>query len=369
MAEFSVEVYHLKVEPHGNADTLDLGVIGDYKSVIRKGQFQDGQLVAYIPEAAIIPDDLLAELGLTGKLSGSAKNRVKAIKLRGVLSQGIVYAAREGWVEGQNVMEELKITKYEPPIPSQFAGEQGSLKPRVLNGETQAQGTLTLKFDIENIKKWNRIFEEGEEVVMTEKTHGSFCCIGVVPEEYRSPDLLQGMYAVSSKGLIRNGVFIKDNEVNKNNTYLRAATKFQLGNWTSQIRDLLETKETVWLLGEVYGLSVQGGYGYGVDRGDVGFRAFDIKVGDHYLDYVPFKDLCDMHNIETVPLLYRGPFSRDALALATNGKETLSGNEAHIREGTVVKPVLERVDRRLGRVILKSVSDAYLAKSDGEEIQ
>ena len=40
------------------------------------------------------------------------------------------------------------------------------------------------------------------------------------------------------------------------------------------------------------------------------------------------------------------------------GKTTLAGK--HIREGVVVKPEKERKDPRIGRVVLKYLSDAYL---------
>lgn len=381
MASFSVEVYKVKVEPHGNADSLELAVIGEYRSIIRKGQYKDGDLVAYIPEAAMVPQTLLTEMGLEGRLAGSEKNRVKAIKLRGVMSQGLVYPARIGWIEGQDVTEELGITKYEPRIPAQFAGEQGSLKPREIHGLTQTQGTLSVKFDIENFKKYNTLFEEGEEVVITEKIHGSFSCYGAVPEDYHNPDLLQGKYAVSSKGLISKGIFLKDNDANANNTYIKAAKKFRLGEIADLIRSNLNGRPNkyksgrmgdvgpVWIMGEVYGRSVQGEMAYGVESGDVSFRAFDIKVGGQYMDYDLFLSFMNYHGIPTVPLLYRGSFSKEKLLELTSGKETVTGNGMHIREGVVVKPVHERVDHKIGRAILKSVSDAYLEKSTGEEIQ
>jgi hypothetical protein len=44
----------------------------------------------------------------------------------------------------------------------------------------------------------------------------------------------------------------------------------------------------------------------------------------------------------------------------TDGKTTFDG--AHIREGIVMKPTKERVEPELGRVILKSVSEAYLLR-------
>ena len=95
MATFDVKVRHLDaVEPHPNADRLELAVVGDYRAVVAKGQFQAGDAIAYLPEASVLPAELIAELGLTGKLAGPDANRVHAVRLRGALSQGVVMAAR-----------------------------------------------------------------------------------------------------------------------------------------------------------------------------------------------------------------------------------------------------------------------------------
>ena len=91
MSEFEVKTYPVIIERHPDADLLELARIGDYYSIVLKGQFQTGDTCAYIPEASVIPDNLIAKMGLEGKLAGRAHNRVKAIKLRGVLSQGLVY--------------------------------------------------------------------------------------------------------------------------------------------------------------------------------------------------------------------------------------------------------------------------------------
>lgn len=115
MARFLVEVLRLTdVEPHPNADRLDLAVVGNYRVIVAKGSFHTDDLVAYIPEAALLPEAVIDELGVRNYLAGSQHNRVKAQKLRGILSQGLVYAARPGWESGQDVSVELGITKWEP---------------------------------------------------------------------------------------------------------------------------------------------------------------------------------------------------------------------------------------------------------------
>ena len=109
MSSFAVQVLQLTILPHENADVLELAKIGDYLSVVKKGEFKTGQLGVYIPEAALVPDDILESMGLVGKLAGSSHNRVKAARLRGILSQGLVYPVRSGLVTKKDKTLYIKI--------------------------------------------------------------------------------------------------------------------------------------------------------------------------------------------------------------------------------------------------------------------
>lgn len=369
MATFKVEVKRIKVSPHPDPEVnkLEVGQIDDYNVVIGKGSFKTNDLVAYIPEQAIVPNDILEELNLVGRLAGSNKNRVKAIKLRGVMSQGLVYKARPDWSFGDDVTEELGIIKYEPPIPPKMAGEFNS------------HSDISLKFDIENFKAYPDIIPDGEEVIFTEKVHGTFIMVGLPHYEFRREDMIDGKLFVSSKGMGAKGLYLKDNDKNKENVYIRAVRNYGLAEKLENMRyhfinrpcregvELNSNQATLWLLGEVYG--VQKGYGYGANGGYPGFRAFAVKVGNKYL---PNRDLFEAvlnaQSIPFTPVLYRGPFSKKVLKEYTDGMETVSGEEKHIREGVVITLAEEQFNGDIGRIILKSVSDAYLGKSTGEEI-
>jgi RNA ligase (TIGR02306 family) len=121
MSTFTVPIVRIRaIEPIDNADAIELAVIGDYRSVVRKGQYAPGDRAVYLPEASVLPDDLIERLGLTGRLAGGAKNRIKAIRLRGCLSQGIlVDDVPHGFDDGECVAEWLGVTKYEPPARMQ----------------------------------------------------------------------------------------------------------------------------------------------------------------------------------------------------------------------------------------------------------
>ena len=370
MAEFEAKVYRLTIEEHPNADRLELAVVGAYRSIVQKGMFKTGDLGVYIPEAAIVPDWLIQELGLENKLAGKDKNRVKAVKLRGILSQGLVYpvieeedAYRLDGVDdqykevyiGEDVTEWLGLTKYEPPIPTHMAGE-------VMNAFGH-----TIKYDIENWKKYPDVIEDGEHVVMTEKIHGTWCCLGY-HYDIEHP-------IVTSKGLSEKGLIFKMNEQNQNNLYIRAlrATEVDGDDVVTRARrkNLFGEGVPFYILCEVFGEGVQDlFYGESVAQRPP-IRVFDIYIGEpgqgYYLDHHLMAARCQLLGLEFVPVLYLGPFSKEVMLEHTDGKETVSGQESNLREGTVIKPLYGREVTDLGRVILKSVSEKYIMRKDATE--
>jgi len=346
MAKFEAKVYRLTIEEHPNADTIELAKVGDYRSIVRKGQFKTGDLGVYVPEAAIVPDWLISELGLEGKLAGKDKNRVKAVKLRGIFSQGLIYPVhatqlRDGYGysisrpltahqlpmacrvhEGSNVTEFLGITKWEPPIPT------------CMNGEVYNAFGYTLKYDIENIKRYPDVFEDGEEVSITEKIHGTWCCFGSHPTV--------DVPVVTSKGLSEKGLAFKFNDANKRNLYIRAFHSGTENERTvveraAEVLGILLTDTPIYLLGEIYGMGVQDLL-YGIDKPQ--FRLFDIYVGEpgqgKYVDAIKLPRIANALGVGTVPELYVGRYSKDIVQQYTDGDETVSGQAAHMREGIVI---------------------------------
>ena len=369
MADFKATVERIQIEEHPNADALELAVIGGYRAIVKKGQFQSGDLAVYIPEQAVLPEWLVKKLGLEGRLAGKQSNRVKAIKLRGVLSQGLVYSLvgdqnpdfpdactlavensteTMGVGEGDDVTEFLGIVKYEPPIPTSMSGQ-------VFN----AMG-MTLKYDIENIKRHPDVLKDQEVCVVTEKLHGTWACFGYHPN---APHPI-----VTSKGLSAQGLAFKFVEENDRNLYVRAFRQHQAA--LEKVKESFPDKP-VYILGEIFGRGVQD-LGYG--QMEPQFRVFDIYVGEPgqgdfmpplaMLDWVP-----ETLGLETVPRLHVGPIDDELIEELTNGNETVSGTSANIREGIVIKPLMPRVDDEIGRVVLKSVSEDYLLRKGGSELQ
>ena len=355
MSEFKSDIHVITIEPHPNADRIEIAKVGEYNCIVAKDAFKTGDLAAYIPEGAIVPEDVLEELGLTGRLSGSNKNRVKAIKLRGVLSQGIVHPVKTGRLEmivckeGDDVTEILGLEKYVPKVPTALSGHTN--KP-VFNNPA------TLKYDV-NAWKRQRLYTKdlfkGVEVVATEKIHGTFCGISYRPEDG---------FAVFSKGLGGRGITLKDCPENDNNVYVQALRKYK-GKIEDFHRMSLHSDSRVFICGEIFGEGVQD-LSYGVPRDQKAFAVFDIRVNDRWLPWDEVEDLCEMVGLTTVPVLYVG-FDLDVALSYVDGKTTYPGK--HTREGIVLRTFEETVDKMGQRCVLKLVSEAYLLREKGTEYE
>ena len=391
MSSFNVKIVKIEdVSQHPNADRLEIVKILGFDVVVGKGCFKKGDLTAYIPEASIVPDHIANTIGVKGKLYGKKKNRVKIIALRGVYSQGLLYPIEKNASDeyqisvfkdgvsktktvtlNEDVAEFMEIEKYRVEVPPMFQGE-------VFPIDVMER----IRFDIENIKNYPDIIKDGEEVVFTEKIHGTFTHVVYLPPAYISrekinyPDAFQsdkGIVMVSSKQNSHNGfMFKKDGENNDRNAYLRSVRDQDLLNKLPLYFE--EYQYPVILLAETFGPHIQD-LNYGVLKGEQkGFRVFSVYTKEDGGMFKPMdSDELDLIlqslSLDRAPVLYRGPFSEEVMMQFTNGKETISGKEMHIREGIVISPMVERYNSslNLGRVILKSINVDYLTRKGGTE--
>jgi len=314
MSEFHIEVVRIgKVGRHPNADNLSITHIYDYPVIFRTGDFQEGDLAVYVPVDAIVPSDdprweFLGE-----------NTRVKAKKLRGIFSMGLLTPVWPGIELGQNVQAEMRITKYEPPLELKIDGER----------ETDP-GFIPRYTDIEGLRRYPEILKADEPVVVTEKIHGT------------------------------NARFVHDGKrlwVGGHNYIMRYSPRSVYWQ-AAQILDLekkLSQAPHVVFYGEVYGVQ---DLKYGLNRGNVALRMFDALQlgGGGYLDHHEFEFLCDVLMLPRVPALYEGGW-QECLRAYAEGPSTLYGE--HIREGIVIKPLKERWDPTVGRVILKLIGEGY----------
>lgn len=370
MSDLKVTIERLEVFEHPNADALELAQVGLYRAVVPKGVYRSGDLALYIPEQAVLPPELIEELGLTGRLAGKDKNRVKAVRLRGEVSQGIVCqpaAIGEEWellrraynggdAKSRKVVEfdwaqTLGITKWVPPIPVGMAGQ------------VESAPELIRWIEIENIKRYPDIFKPGEMVVATEKIHGT-CCLYTLTAE--------GVEYVSSKGVGANHLAIKEDP---RNVYWRAVRQHKLRSAAGEALRYYGGK-AVGLFGEVYGKGVQDLH-YGADAGNdqtLGYALFDVKIVPEagqpfWLERGTLEAFITGTGVSAAPLVYQGPYDYGLLNAFANVRGSML-DPGTLREGLVVRPREERHSDVLGgRAIAKFVSEAYLMRKGGTEFE
>ncbi|MBC2903355.1 RNA ligase (ATP) [Streptomyces cupreus] len=355
MSTLRVTAEVLTVHEHPNADALELAQVGLYRAVVAKGAYRTGEVAVYIPEQSVLPAALVEELGLTGRLAGSNSDRVKAVRLRGELSQGIVCrpSALTGVdlvraaSDGTDLAERLGITKWVPPIPP------------TMSGDVESAPDLLPWVDIENIQRYPGIFTAGEPVVLTEKLHGSACLVTYVADESR-------VY-VSSKGFGSKSLALKEDA---RNLYWRAVRGHGVAEVAARVAERLGARR-VGIFGEVYGAGVQD-LTYGADgrRDTLGYAVFDVSAEvDGSVRWLNAADVLG-DALPLVPRLYEGPYDSERVLELATGRETVSGRELHLREGVVLRPAVERYSPVTGgRAIAKAVSPAYLTRKGGTEYE
>lgn len=332
-----------ELKPHPNADALDIVKLGANQLVVKKGEMQNGDTVLFIPKDSLLPEHMQPDFPY------AREGRVRTVQLRGEISMGIalplpqvqrffgdeIHALIQLADIGEDVSAVLGIEKYEPQIPAHMHGEVEIMPIHVVYGQHDCNQYGTYRDEL----------DFNERVVVTEKLHGSQGIYLFVRGETG-----QEVYA-TSKGMLRKGLLLKPSE---SNVYWQALKNTGL---SEKIQTL--AGQTVQVIGEV--IPVQKGYPYGQSK--ITLRIFEVRIDGKILPYdapelLPLKDLW-------VPVIYDGKFGKADLYALSKGKEQVSGQGLHIREGVVVRPHVDRKALDGEWLKLKVINPAY--KETGEE--
>jgi RNA ligase (TIGR02306 family) len=370
------EVVPVVLLPHPNADKLSIVRVYNFTVVVNTQDWQGVEKAVYVQPDSVMPDKpeyrFLKETGnlrkerdelraameaehesdlarldyeeklanLEKRIDTNTKNlRITVKKLRGVISMGMLLPAPEGLEIGADAAEVLGITHYEPPmIEGDKKGDQVAPPPPMIYAP---------QYDVESIYKYADCFEPGEMVYVSEKLDGQNGRYVAT----RGPDIING-----------DGIY--------NHYELHAGSRTEWkkeeggSNWWRAIEQnpwieafVIQHPEIV-VYGEVFGWVAA--LRYGAQQGQLFFRAFDILEGMEYWDSERF--LAEVPDWMRVPTLGVMPFDFEKLQALADGQSLIKGAN-NMREGIVVKPMKERKHWKLGRVMLKMVSNAYLEKS------
>lgn len=357
MSTFAVTVERIaRIWTHPNADLLEMAQLESmtYQFVVGKGVHQAGDLVVYFPIDSLLPTSIIETLELSGKLSGSEKNRVKTVRLRGEISQGVVAFPQmvvPGWHEGmaltagQDVTALLGVAKYEAPIIPIHAGRLVSLP------------ALVGVYDIEGAERFADIvalYLMDRPVMISEKVEGS---------HFAASLLENGNVAVSQRHHRIEPIEGSQHDWHK--VAHQSGIVASLPAMKEALSQRLDTPiQVLTVRGEVLGPGVQKNI---YKLPDHKVLVFEVEVNGRPINADLYLDMIEQFKLEHAPVLasnvtLRAWLDGRMLAEASNGKSVLKPDI--VREGIVIRPMSEVRDETFGRVIIKQRSPEYLAKSD-----
>jgi RNA ligase (TIGR02306 family) len=362
MSTLIVEVVTIdNIEKHPNADRLDLATVKGWQCVVQKDVYKVGDKVLYIPIDSMLPIKVEEKIfGPESKIK-LTKSRVKTIKIRGAISQGLVVSLNtvglnENLDVGTDVKDELEIKKYEPSAGKQRGLMGGYKTPKVNN--------LNFKkyTDIENVKNYIKLFKEDEMVEITEKVHGTNFRAGYVKKEFNTIwSKMLRFFGLTSKYefvygshnvQLQKSIKIKDDSTN---VYLEAVKR-------DRLPEILKPGEVVY--GEIYGSSVQKNYMYDCKEGQRKTVYFDYMKDERYVSPQEARPFFILNRLPIVPIIYTGPFNLEVIKAKLKGNSVMVPSQKVI-EGGVCRSLKED-SCFMGRKILKFINDDYLLKDNTE---
>jgi RNA ligase (TIGR02306 family) len=328
------------IQPIDGADMIELASVGGWNVVVAKNVgHKVGDKVVYCEIDSFLP--IREEFEFLRKSSykkmGEQEGfRLKTIKLRGQVSQGLILPISvlnppdtNIYVEpfeGLDVTEMLGIVKYEPPIPAELAGK--------VKGQFPSFSRKTNEERIQNLTKefeeWK--YQSKHQFYVTEKLDGSSATF-----YYNN-----GEFGVCSRNL--------ELLETEGNTFWKVAREMDLENKLSKYG------RNISLQGELIGEGIQGNPYKIKGQKVMFFNVFDIDkqqreslggflkvMDDLFLEFVPIIDI-----------VFELPESVDEMLKMAEGKSKLNSNTE--REGLVVRSIDTTIS-------FKAISNKFLLKN------
>ena len=333
------------LRPIEDADAIECAVVGGWTVVTKKGEYTAGDLAVYCEIDSFIPTAIAPYLTKPGHYAktfeGVEGERLRTVKLRGQLSQGLllplgigVYDTNALLEEGTDVSELLGIVKYEAPVPAELAGEVRGMFPSDIP-KTDQERVQNLKTEL---AEWLANDELHWEV--TEKLEGSSMTVY----------MRDGEVGVCSRNL--------DLKPNADNSLWRAANKYNLP------AKLVGIGRNIAIQGEIVGNGIQGNIYQMRDQDFLVYDIYDIDAGCYFTP-AERKAFVAEHGLNHCPVLAYSARLTDTLGL-TNMEQILKFAEGKSvmgmigceREGLVFKCHEKTVS-------FKAISNRYLLKHGG----
>lgn len=320
----------IKLEPIDGADKIEVATILGWHVVVKKGEFKVGDLVVYCEVDSILP--AMPETEFL-----APKYRVKTVRLRGQISQGICFPVSILGInihkEGLDVTEAFGVTKYEPPTNEQLAGKIRGNFPGFLP-----------KTDEIRLQAYPMTLEKHADkpFFITEKLDGSSTTFVIKNDEF---------HACS-----RNIDFIEDD----GNMIWRVAKEMKI----EEKMRAAEIADQIAIQGEIVGEKIQKNTLNLKGQTIYFFNAYDFIKGK-YLNLKEFKELFVKLDLPIVPIIeenFNLLSTVDEMVAYATRKSVI--NPEGWAEGLVFRPLEEGIVEKFGRLSFKVINPEFLLKNE-----
>ncbi len=338
--------------PIPNADAIEVAGIGGWNVVVKKGDYAPGDIVVYCEVDSYLPErpefEFLRKNCFRSAVDGlRAGFRIKTVKLRGQVSQGIVFPVsilgeRPHEVgEGDDVTERLDIIKYERPLTPQLRGQAAGYFPSWIP-KTDEPRWQNIGAAIERNRQW--------QFDCAEKLDGSSMTVAVRGDE---------------SFICSRNVWLKEDD---DNAFYNLARELGV---VSVMREYAAAKQwnALVLQGELIGPGIQGNR-YQLTQHE--WRIFNVLPysGQNYA-WLPNESV----RAHVVALQGRITERFSSVPWLPGGTLPIDLNE-HSRGGSVLRPGMPREgvvwrcsvsltdDPDIGRVSFKAINPDFLLKFD-----
>lgn len=334
-----------EINPIPNADAIEVATVGGWNVVVKKGQFALNEFALFLEIDSWVPQEIAPFL-CKGKepreYMGVKGERLKTVRLRGQLSQGLLIPLKEVWTklvdttvnmhpvdwdsfisivndkwnafEGfrdADYSEQLGVIKWEPQIPAQLAGLMKGNFPSFIQ-KTDQERIQNLTRQIQDILADNtdELFE------VTEKLDGSSMTVYWRDKEF---------------GVCSRNIDLKESD---DNAYWKMAKSLTLKEKMDYYG------RNIAIQGELTGMGIQGNQ---YNLSDTEFRIFDIFDIDAGCKMTPLERADTLYELglddHIAPVLDTNVLSAFGTTVSeilqyAEGKSVLNGSE---REGVVFK--------------------------------
>lgn len=315
-----------------NADRIEVATILGWECVIKKGEFKAGDLCVYCEVDSVLPKREEFEF------LRSRKFRIKTIKLRKQISQGIAFPLhiipngnQNTWREGEDVTDIIGIVKYEPKenlnkqLPKKYKNPfvrfmmQYEWFRNLLKKDTKFP-TWVSKTDEPRLQTIPYALTKFANyyVEITEKLDGQSATFTTDPSKFKRNKLV-----VASRNV---------RVIDKNSLFHKNAIKYGLDR-------ILKATPAYIFQGEQCGKSIQSNK-YNLEESKVYIFNLINRMDKYHCSYYVLNNTCKRNKLNVVPLLYTGKLKdfgstvQDFVDLS-KGKSKI--NPKIKREGIVVR--------------------------------